>query len=186
MSYWATALIACLVTAAGGLALTYPEELRGGRWLKVVFSMPPVLVIASALHQLNHANAYLSAFSFGVLGFIWKSPIAHYGSLAFIRMLHGDLNRPTGIRAEFGAAKALHKHGELDDALLHTKRELEKDPQNYEGLLLLAQIHIDLEKPERALETIDRLLADTPLTEEQRIAVSTTRQSLEDSLALAK
>ena len=186
MSYWATALIACVVTAALGLAVTHLEELREGRWWKIILSMPPVLIISSALHEMSAINAYFGAFSFGILGFIWKSPIAHYGSLAFLRLLNGDMNRPTGIRAEFGAAKRLHVHGDLDDALKHTKQELVKDPYNYEGLLLLAQIYIDLDKPDRALATLDTLLARTPLTAEQRTAVTTTRQSLENSIALAQ
>jgi hypothetical protein len=186
MSYWATALIACVVTAALGLLLTHAEELREGRWLKLVVSIPPVLVISSAFHELSAINAYFGAFSFGILGFIWKSPIAHYGSLAFLRMLHGDMNRPTGIRAEFGAAKRLHIHGDLDDALKHTKQELEKEPCSYEGLLLLAQIYIDVDKPKCALETLDLLLARTPLSAEQRTAVTASRQALESSLLVAK
>jgi hypothetical protein len=186
MSFWVTAAIACGVTLGLGLAVTQQEEVREGRWWKVGFSMPPVLVIASALHEMNAINAYFGAFSFGILGFIWKSPIAHYGSIAFMRMLNGDMNRPTGIRAEFGAAKAFHKHGELDEALAHTKRELEKEPYSYEGLLLLAQLYVDLDQPEKALKTLDTLLEHTPLTAEQRTAVTETRRSLEKSLVMAK
>ena len=186
MSYWATALIACVVTAALGLAATHAEEVREGRWLKLFLSMTPVLVISSAFHELSAINAYFGAFSFAILGFIWKSPIAHYGSLAFLRLLNGDMNRPTGIRAEFGAAKRLHIHGDLDDALKQTKQELEKDPYNYEGLLLLSQLYVDLDTPDRALNALDTLLAHTRLTAEQRTAVTRARQSLQDSLALAK
>ena len=186
MNYWATAAVACVVTVGLGLAMTQEEELREGRWWKVGLSMPPVLVIASAIHEMNAINAYFGAFSFGTLGFIWKSPIAHYGSLAFLRMLNGDMNRPTGIRAEFGAAKAFHKHGELEEALKHTKRELEKEPHSYEGLLLLAQVYVDLDRPEMALKTLDTLLEHTQLTKEQRTAVTTTRKELEDSLVMVK
>ena len=186
MTYWATATVGCLLTVGLGLAATHPEEAREGRWWKIVLSLPPVLVIASALHELSGINGYFAAFSFGILGFIWKSPIAHYGSLAFLRLLNGDMNRPTGIRAEFGAARRLHLHGDLDDALKHTRQELEKEPYHYEGLLLLAQIYIDLDKPDRALATLDTLLAHTPLTAAQHQAVTSTRQSLQSSLALAK
>jgi hypothetical protein len=186
MSFGATAVIACLVTAGLGLALTHQHEVREGRWLKLILSVAPVLVIASALHKVNAINGYFAAFSFGILAFIWKSPIAHYGSLAFLRLLNGDMNAPTGIRAEFGAAKRLHVHGDLDDALKHTRQELNKDPYNYEGLLLLAQIHVDLDAPKHALETLDTLLAHTPLTAAQRLAVQKSRQSLAYSLAPAQ
>lgn len=185
MSFGATALIACLVAVALGIAATHSKELRQFRWLKLALSMPPVLVIASALSELTAANAYFSAFSFGILGFIWRSPMAHFGAFVFTRLLYGDMNRPTGIRAEFAAAKRLRFHGDLDDALRLTQTELEKDPSNYEGLLLLAQLYIDTDAPERALQTLDLLLAETQLTAEQLAAVSASRQSLNESLAFA-
>lgn len=187
MSFEATALIACLVTIALGTLATQPEELREYRWLKVAASMPLVLIISWASTDLNRVNACVAAFSFGALGFIWKAPIAHAGSLLFVRLLHGDMNRTTtGFRAEFGAAKALRKHGDLDDAMRHTRAELEKDPFNYEGLLLLAQLQIDLDQPDRALQTVDLILEKTPLTEDQRRVIVATRKTIEDSLLIAK
>jgi hypothetical protein len=182
MSFEATASIACLVTIILGIAATHPEELRDHRWLKIILSMPPVLIIASALFELSPINAYFSAFSIALLAFIWKSPLAHFSSLVFIRLLNGDMNRPTGIRAELGAARSFYKHGELDDALRHTKLELNKDPYHYEGLLLLAQIYIDLDQPDRALKTLDLILAKTPLTAEQRATIEATRLEVEQSL----
>jgi hypothetical protein len=186
MSFGATALIGCFFIIAFGIAVTHPEELRGHRWLKIILSIPVVLVIASAVHELNAINAYFSAFSFAVLAFIWRSPIAHFFSLVFMRLLNGDMNRPTGIRAEFGAAKRLHIHGDLDDALKHTRRELEKDPFNYEGLLLLAQIYIDIDEPLNAVKTLNLALCKSTLTPEQRIAVLAAKQSLEANLRVAE
>ena len=185
MSFEATALVACLVVTGLGLAATHVEELRPFRWLKIVLSMPPVLAIASAIHQLTEASGYFAAFCLGILGFIWKAPVAHFGSFIFMQLINGDFNRPSGIRAEFGAAKRLHFHGDLDDALRVTRQELEKDPFNYEGLLLLAQLYIDTDAPDRALQTIDLLVANTPLTAEQNEAVTATRKSLVESLAPA-
>ena len=186
MSFGAIAIIVCLVTTILGIAATHPLELRDHRWLKIILSFPPVLMITSAAYETTAVNAYFGAFSFGILGFIWKSPMAHFFSLVFMRLLNGDLNRPTGIRAEFGAAKSLRKHGDIDDAFMHTRRELEKDPFNYEGLLLLAQLHIDVDEPERALEALDLILAKTPLTADQRAIIIATRQSVEESVSVGK
>ena len=185
MSAGATALIACLVVAGLGIAATHLEELRPFRWLKIILSMPPTLMIAASLHDISSINPFLSAFSFGILALIWKTPIAHFGSFLFMRLINADFNRPSGMRAESGAAKRLHEHGDLDDALRLTREELEKDPYNYEGLLLLAQLYIDTDVPERALQTIDLLLANTPLTADQKAAVTATRKSLVESLATA-
>lgn len=187
MSFGATALIVCMVVVVLGYFATQPEELREHRWLKMALSMPPVLMITWAAMELNHANAYFGAFSFAILGFVWKSPIAYAGSLLFVKMLQGDVNRvTTGIRAEFGAAKALHKHGDLEDALRQTKAELEKDPFNYEGLLLLAQLYIDLDQPERALKTMDLILEKSVLTENQREVITQTRCAVEESMLVAR
>ncbi|MGZ8920106.1 MAG: tetratricopeptide repeat protein, partial [Limisphaerales bacterium] len=182
MTFGAIALTGCLVTLILGIAATHPEELREHRWLKMILSMPPVMVIASALAELSPINAYFSAFSIALLAFIWRSPLAHFSSLGFMRLLNGDMNRPTGIRAELGAARSLRKHGELDDALRQTKLELDKEPYHYEGLLLLAQIYMDMDQPDRALKTLDLILARTPLTEEQRVTVTATRREVEESL----
>ena len=182
MSFGAIAFIGCLATIILGIAATHPEELREHRWLKMLLSIPPVLVVASALSELGPINGFFSAFCIALLAFIWKSPLAHFSSLAFMRLLSGDMNRPTGIRAELGAARSFYKHGELDDALRHTKLELDKEPYHYEGLLLLAQIYIDMDQPERALKTLDRILAKTPLTEEQRATIRVTRQQVDGSL----
>ena len=186
MNFGAIAFIGCLVTIILGIAATHPEELREHRWLKLLLSMPPVLVIASALSELGPINGFFSAFGIALLAFIWKSPLAHFFSLAFMRLLNGDMNRPTGIRAELGAARSLHKHGELDEALRQTKLELDKEPYHYEGLLLLAQIYIDMDKPERASKTLDLILARTPLTDEQRAMIRATRQQVDESVLASR
>jgi hypothetical protein len=187
MSFWVAALSVCAVATGLGYLATRPEELRELRWLKIVASMPPILIITWASYDLNLVNACFGTFSFAILAFLWKSPIAYAGSLLFMRMIQGDMNRlTTGVRAEFGAAKALHKHGDLDDALKHTRAELEKEPYSYEGLLLLAQIHIDLDQPERAMKAVDLILERTQLTEDQRKLIQQTRKAVEESLLLTK
>lgn len=179
MTFPAAALCTCAATIVLGYAATQPEELRQFRWLKIGLSMPPVLVITSAVIQLGAINAYFSAFSFAILAFIWRSPIAHAGSLVFMRLIQGDVNRVTsGVRAEFGAAKALRKHGDLDDALRQTKAEHEKEPYNYEGLILLAQIYLDLEDIEAARRSLDLVLRRSVLTPEQRTAVRSSYEAL--------
>jgi hypothetical protein len=63
---------------------------------------------------------------------------------------------------------------------------LEKEPYSYEGLLLLAQIHIDLDQPERAMKAVDLILEKTQLTEDQRKLIQQTRKAVEESLLLTK
>jgi hypothetical protein len=51
---------------------------------------------------------------------------------------------------------------------------------------LLAQIHIDLDQPERAMKAVDLILERTQLTEDQRKLIQQTRKAVEESLLLTK
>lgn len=168
MSSGAITLIVCLLTIALGLAATHPLELREYRWLKIALSLPIVLLITSVYQELGAFRGYFAMFGIGVLGFIWKSPIAHCMSGGFMKLILGNWNQPSGIRAEIGGPRALFKHGEYDEALVLTQRELEKDPMNYDGLLLLADIYEALSRPTDAQKALQKLLNKPALTADQR------------------
>ena len=180
MSFGAIAVIVCLVTVLAGIAATHPLELREHRWLKIALSLPLVVLIAATFHELAPVRGYFAMFSIGILGFIWKSPMAHLCSGGFLRLITGNMNQTSGIRAELAGPKALLKHGDLTDALAVTLRELEKDPLNYEGLLLLADTHEALDQPGPAARALEKLLRRPGLTADQRKMVRSRREKIEE------
>lgn len=185
MSFGASAVIACLVTIAAGLAATHPHELRDFRWLKIALSLPIVVLVVSVFQDLGPVRGYFAMFGLGILGFIWKTPIAHFFSFVFMRLIVGDWHRPTGVRAEFGGPKALLKHGDLPDALKLALQELDKEPLSYEGLLLLADIHEAMEQPPKAMAALQQLLNKPGLSADQRSMVSARIQKMEERRLIA-
>lgn len=185
MSFEAAAFIACLVTIAAGLAATHPEELRPFRWLKIALSLPIVVLVVSVFHELGPIRGYFAMFGIGVLGFIWKSPIAHFLSFGFTRLIVGDWQRPTGVRCELAGPRALFKRGDLPDALRLLLQELDKDPFNYEGLLLLADLHEAMDRPTEAAKPLEKLLNKPGLSADQTSMVSARLRTIQDRLLVA-
>lgn len=170
-------MISCAATVGLGLAATYPLELRRNRWWRIIFSIPVVVLIASVFYELSILG-YFALWGFAILGFIWMGPMAHFGSVVLQRLLYGDFQRMSGVVADFGGAKALRKHGDLEDALRHTLAELEKEPSHYEGLLLLIGLYHDQREGAKALEAVQRLFGHAQLTQEQRRFVWQLRKEL--------
>ena len=185
MSFAAAATLACFATVAAGLAATQHHELRAFRWLKIAVSLPLVVLIASVFDEMSGAGGWFALWPVALLGFIWKSPLAHLASAGVSRLIYGDLNRSTGIRAEFGGPKALLQHGDLEDALRVTLQELEKEPRNYEGGLLLSEIHQAMDQPKLAAKALERLLGSGGLTADQKHTVSARLAGIEDRLLIA-
>ncbi|HTG44490.1 MAG TPA: hypothetical protein VK633_08155 [Verrucomicrobiae bacterium] len=165
-----------------GLAITHPEELRSFRWLKIALSFPIVLLLVSVFRELNVLSGFFGLWGIPLLALIWKSPFAHFASLCVGRLITGDLNQPTGIQANFAGAKALRQHRDLQEALHHTRAELEKDPFNYEGLLLLSEIQEELSSLDQSIHPLGKLLTKPGLTAEQRNHVLKRKGLLEERI----
>jgi hypothetical protein len=186
MSFGAVAVVVCVVTVLLGILATHPLELREHRWLKIALSLPIVVLIASVFDQITVVGGYFAMFGIGVLGFIWKSPIAHLYAAGFCRLIYGDMNRNTGIRPNFHGPKALRSHGDLDDAIALTLAELEKDPHNYEGLLLLSELYEQSQGDRAAIPPLHSLLQKARLTNEQRAFIRARIEKLNERLIVAE
>jgi tetratricopeptide (TPR) repeat protein len=102
-----------------------------------------------------------------------------------MRLIVGDWHRPTGVRVELGGARALKKHGEFAEALLLLKQELEKDPLDREGLLLLAELHDALQQPVEAMKALQKLLNNPGLSADQIGMVSERIRRIEERQLIA-
>ena len=186
MSYEATAVLACIATLLAGLALTHPEELRPFRYLKIVLSIVPVLLITSLFHQMDRQSGYFALWSVGFLAIVWKTPLAHYAALGVERLITGDMNRPTGFQADVAGAKSLYRDGDLDDAIRYLSAELEKEPFHCEGLLLLSEMLEKARGPEQGIGPLKKLLARGVLTAEQRDIATIRLRALEERAIVAE
>jgi hypothetical protein len=186
MSFGGTAVVVCLTTILLGIAATHPLELRNHRWLRIILSLPVVVLIGSVFFELSPIRGYFAMWFIAVLAFIWAGPLSHHASAGFVRLIHGDGGRNTGIIANFGAAKAFRKHGEIVEAIALTESELEKEPTSYEGLVLLSELLEGAHHYSLAIAPLEKLLIQAALTPQQRERISTRKQSLEDRILVEK
>ena len=184
MTFWSASALACLATVVTGAVLTHPLELREYRWIRIVVSLPIVVLVTSVFWRMGIVNGYFGVVGIAMLAFIWRSPVTHYASVGVAQLIFGTPNVGGGIRTDFGGARALLRHGDVDEAIEHLNRELRKDPLSYEGLLLLAQCHMEKSDLKRALGTANKSLAESPLSDEQREIVCTLKQQIEEKIAL--
>ena len=106
---------------------------------------------------------------------MWRSPferlvemIAEFASNRFVGFLNSEPRESSGAWPNFSAARSWARDGELKKAIALTKAELEKEPENYEGLMLLGALHADMGSSELAVRAMDVLLQSSKLTPEQR------------------
>jgi len=185
MSFRTTAALACGVTVIAGFLATHPEDLRRHRWLRITVSLPIVVLIASIFYQLDQVRGYFGLWGMGALGLIWAGPMAYAASWLVHQLIFGDQNRGTsGVRASFAGARALRLHRNLGDAIRLTEAELEKEPESYEGLMLLAELCEETGEHLRAAQALDRLLRNKDLSGEQWRCAFDRREAVGEMLLL--
>jgi hypothetical protein len=184
MSFKTIAALTCGVTLIAGLAATHPDDLRRYRWLRIGLSLPIVVLITSVFFQLDQVRGYFAMWGFGVLGFLWAGPMAHGTSWMVQQLIYGDQKRSTGVQASFAGARALRTHGDLKEAVELTQAELEKEPESYEGLLLLAELREEAGEHHQAARVLDRLLRIKNLSQEQRKCAFDRREKVGDWLVV--
>lgn len=92
-----------------------------------------------------------------------------------VSFLHSESGEHSGPWADFKYARIAKRDGEWTEAVRLTKIELEKEPEHYEGLLLLATIYAHMGKHDQVVQTLDELLNVSTLTDEQVAAIKETR-----------
>ena len=154
-------ITAVIVVEAGLFFLTQPEELRRYRWLRLLVSLP---LFWCAL------TFFLPLFICGVglLAVMWSDVLAHYLSGGLTNLLHRDITSETGIKADFHYARNHRRDGETQKAIAAIEHELKKEPANYEGLMLLAEIYQDLNQPEEALQRLQIIVDGPSATQDQK------------------
>lgn len=95
---------------------------------------------------------------------------------AIVGFLNSEPGKHSGALPDFRFARSFMRDGDLEEAASYTKGELEKDPENYEGLMLLASIYAQMGKHALAICTLDTLLKSSIITEGQVAVAKQTRE----------
>ena len=161
-------IVVCMAGLVVMIALTQTLDVREGRWWKIAVSLPLILLITAPFSSgLGLLNGVALILSISFLGFIWSGTISCYASGLLLRILHGDANVSAGHIPDFQFARARIDDGDFEDAIKLTLHELEKNPNNYEGLMLLARLYFQMHRPDEALKQIEAILQNPDTTPEQ-------------------
>lgn len=177
--FLAVALVVMLAISA------YPDA-REGRWRRILWSQPALLYLAATFHSYNVLH-YVATLM--LLFFIWRQDLTWHGAKAFEALTFGSGQAFGSRRAEFQFARSLAEERDFDGALAAIRDELEKEPKNYEGHILLATIYKELRQPEPAMAALDVIIQNPEAMPDQiafaRSAIPELRQ-LQEQQAKAK
>ncbi len=152
------------------IGLTHPLELRRGRWVKIGVSLIVVFLLTTVVQQgLNQIQVFF-VFVFVALCSLWKGNLAYFITQGVMIFLYGEWStRATGgFRPDYRAIRSRMEEGDLDEAIEQTKKELEKAPKDYEGLMLLATLYHEQQLPDEALVHLEVILHNPRATDEQK------------------
>jgi len=169
MSLLAISLLGAAAAMIFGLLITLPLELRENRWRSIAFSMPFSILIANLfLNPLTIVGGVYGLLSVFFFALVWRSALSHYCASGVCRMIYGNANLRTGVHADFRGARSFKEQGDLDEAVRLAELELIKEPNHYQGLHLLAQLHGERGDLAETAATLERILRVNTLTREQR------------------
>jgi predicted Zn-dependent protease len=94
--------------------------------------------------------------------------VADFLSGWFVNFLYGGGFSQTGQHPDYRYAKNHRRDGERKEAVAAIQTELRKDPKNFEGLLMLAEIYEDLNQPAEAIAQLNIILENPDATPEQK------------------
>jgi hypothetical protein len=157
-----------MISLATMIVLTQPLDVREGRWWKITISLPLIWVVVAQLSAgLGLMGGIASILSIVLLGFIWSGTTSFHLSDSPVHLLHGQANIGAGHIADFKYARAKIKDRDFQEAVKLTLHELEKNPENFEGLILLAQLYFEMRHPAEALKQVESILHNPDATPEQ-------------------
>lgn len=167
------------------LGLSHPEELRKGRWLKMVVSLPLLIFLALMLawkpgdQGAAFGNVVFYAGGVIVFAIVWMRNFTWFGAQAFHRLIHGNPGQGGGgFVPDYRGARSRVEDGDYDQAIEYVKFELAKEPGNFEGLWLLAAIYQEQKKLKEAGQQLDLILACPASTPEQVVAARAAQVQL--------
>jgi hypothetical protein len=105
--------------------------------------------------------------------------ISEFISNGFVGFLQSEPRESSGGWPNFNAARSWARDGEVKKAIALTKAELEKESDNFEGLMLLGSLYADSGSAKLALRTMETLLRSEKLTAEQRQAAEEKKATYE-------
>jgi hypothetical protein len=169
-------IVVDVIAAGVFFLLTCPLEMRPRRWLRIGLSLIPVTFLSLIFLGEGLPDGWVGGVALivwllingGVLCLIWLNPLSALAAHGVVKLLDPDFGPSRLTRPDFGLAQSHRRECEMKEAIAATRRELEKDPTNFEGLLLLAHLYQDVNSPRDALEQLEVILKNPQASDDQK------------------
>ena len=158
--------------SAGGFDLSLRNTVNPGVILvKLVFTLPFAVACIWYAHKLGWQGPFLIVLMGIVLSIIWTPNIGEWLASPLTNIFDGG-NEPPERKAFYSYAIAHRNHGRTQEALDEIRRQLALFPNDFEGVMLEAQVLAedlsDLDSAERALNRF----CDWPEAPEKQIVAA--------------
>jgi len=157
MSGLAIGFFIAMMVAFCALSLTLSSWID--RFFRIVISAPLLLMAMQ--------TTLLAGFLILALALIWCGPIAHLLAGPITNFIYSRGSQSAGHIPNYKYAREKALDGDFKEAIKMCQWELSKQPDNYEGLLLLATVHMEMKQPKLALEQVAVILKIPHLSEQQ-------------------
>ena len=114
----------------------------------------------------------------GVLAWYGSGWISHLSTKGMY-LGRGNDGISASVLPEFHTAKAWAAEGQVEKAIRIAEAEEAKRPGHYEGNLLLAQWHCELQRHRKGLACLDRILINPLTTPDQRSVATDWKRQIE-------
>ena len=115
-----------------------------------------------------------------IIGIIWRSVVAWHGAQLLSRLIDDSSGGDGGFRPKFTHARGLMKDRNLIEALEELKRQICKEPTNYEGLLLLSEVHQRMGDAPESIAAQETILSNDDATDGQKEHVAGRLKELKE------
>jgi len=132
---------------------------RFDRWFRLTISLPLLL--------LAMQPTFVAPFFIAALAYLWAGRIARLLAGSVTSFIYGHGSQSAGHIPNYKYAREKALDGEHEEAIKLCRWELDKQPDNYEGLILLATIYMETQRPNLALEQVELILRTPHLGDRQ-------------------
>ena len=160
--------LSCLFVIPVLIWLMRAEDPPKGTWFRFLITLVAVWNIADSWQgQLSMAMGKGVFLLAGVV-FLWMPYYGRRLSAAFAKYIYSIPQKRGAFRPDYQEARSAAEIGDIQRAFELIRDELEKEPRNFEGLMLLASGLQSQKEPEKAMMAMKKILDNPDATPEQK------------------
>ena len=141
--------------------------------LKIAVTIPFVVLCLGFAQKMGPFGPFLIVFMAVVLSYMWTPHLAEWISSPLTNLFDGGNERPD-YKPFYSIATTKRKRGKYSEAIAEVRKQLEKFPNDFEGVMLLAGIQAENQNDLQAAENTLNHFCMRPKAPEKQVAAAWT------------